>query len=390
MRQVKVKLKKGGRSFIGRREFYEREVVEGLTGCIPGQWVVVEAEGESQRLLGLANPMNSQSAPIRILCPLGKEIPTPEEYIENCLKGALKKREGFKSLSEGKRLVFGDSDGLPGVIVDEYSNCILIQINTAGLDTYRALIKETLQKQRSKDAYFLDNEEYRKGEGLPLYDREEIPELEVAENGIAYRVPKDILQKIGYYYDHRVNRRKLAQWIEDSTSEYKSGVDLFCYGGSWGLNALKAGVQEMTFIDQGNLTECVEGNLKLNGWQERGRFERANVFDWLKNQDQTYDVVISDPPAFSKSLKNKSKALGGYQKLHRSLSQLVHKGSLLAIGSCTHGVSLEELDQTVKSAFSDTFFELQLLDVGVQGPDHPISHFSDGQNYIKFMLYRVL
>jgi 23S rRNA (cytosine1962-C5)-methyltransferase len=183
---------------------------------------------------------------------------------------------------------------------------------------------------------------------------------------------------------------KLQNWLASIDSDSKKrGVDLFSYCGSWGLNALKAGVQKMSFVDQGNFEECIEKNLKLNELEGKGHFHRADVFKWLKECNQTFDVVISDPPAFSKSLKNKSKALGGYQKLHASLSKIVHKGSWLAIGSCTHGVSLEELDQTVALGFNDSPFELSLVDVGLQGPDHRVSHLSDAGNYIKFLLYRV-
>lgn len=389
MRQVKVKLKKGGKPFHTRSEFYERDIVDGLVGCTPGQWVSVVADDEKLSLLALANPMSKHSPPLRVLAPMkGKPI-EPEDYIKSALAEAVRKRDQLPFMDKGRRLVFGDGDKLPGVIVDEYLHCVLIQINSAGMDLYRELFKEELQKLTSKTIYFLDNEEYRKNEGLPIYDRENIPALEVVENDLRYFISKEVLQKIGYYYDHRMNRAKLSEWIKRFNNEPKKGIDLFSYAGAWGLNALNAGVAHMTFVDQGNFQDIIEKNLEVNQMSTRGSFIRANVFDWLKDCEETFDVVISDPPAFSKSLKNKSKALGGYQKLHRSLSKLVHSGSLLAIGSCTHGVSLEELDLTVKQGFSDSSWQLQLLDLGIQGPDHFISHLSDSQNYIKFMLYRV-
>lgn len=391
LREVIIKAKKGGRALLNRQEFYEREVSDGLKGCRPGEWVYVSDDPKaSVGLLCLANPMSQRSAPLRVLCPMKKgESLTPEKYIENAIEKAMKKRALFGELSQGSRLIYGQADGLPGVIADSYQNACLLQINTAGMDAYRELIKSHIEKLSQKKCYFLDNKEYRESEGLPQYDVEEIPDLEVVENGVRYFVSSEKMQKIGYYYDHRTNRKKLISWLEHFKGDKKTGLDLFSYMGSWGLNALKGGVERMTFVDQGDFSTAIEKNLELNNFKEDGHFVRANVFDWIKSQKETYDVVISDPPAFSKSLKNKSKALGGYQKLHRNLSQIVHSGSLLAIGSCTHGVTLEELDLTVHQGFMDSNLSCQLLDLGHQGPDHPIETLNSSDHYIKFLLYLV-
>lgn len=391
MREVLIKAKKGGRALYNRQEFYEREVVDGLKGCRPGEWVFVSDDAKSpQGLLCLANPMSQRSAPLRVLCPVKRGSgPSPESYIKESIEKAVAKRALFSELNEGARLVYGQADGLPGVIADSYQNACLIQINTAGMDTYRDLIKTQLEKLSGKKCYFLDNKEYREAEGLPQYEIEVIPDLEVVENGIRYFVSSEKMQKIGYYYDHRTNRKKLVSWLNEFKGNKKSGLDLFSYMGSWGLNALNGGVERMTFVDQGDFSEAIEKNLELNNFKESGHFVRANVFDWIKTEKEKYDVVISDPPAFSKSLKNKSKALGGYQKLHRSLSQIVRPGSILAIGSCTHGVTLEELDLTVHQGFNDSGLTCQLLDLGHQGPDHPIELLNSSDHYIKFLLYLV-
>lgn len=392
MREIIIKSKKGGRPLSVRKEIYEREVVEGLKGCQPGEWVLVKEEGtkSSLSLLGMANPMVVRGAPVRILSALkGGLKSTPEEFLYKLCEKAYNKRRLFKSFNEGARLVYGEADNLPGLIVDEYKNAVVLQINTAGLDIYRDYLLETFKKLTGKEAFFLDNPEYREAESLPVHNNEEIPDLEVNENGIHFKISKKVLQKIGYYYDHRVNRSKLKRWIEDYSSECVTGVDLFSYAGAWGLNALKAGCGHVTFVDQGNFSETVLKNLELNGLKERGTFVREDVFQWIKNQKKTFDIVISDPPAFSKSLKNKSKALGGYEKLHRGLRGLVHDGSLMVVASCTQGISHEELDQTVEKGFQDSSFQLTLLDLGLQGGDHSISHLNDRGCYIKFLLYLV-
>ncbi len=398
MRTVRIKAKKGGRSFVHRDEFYEREIEDGLQGRTPGEWVyVVEGKDEAPILLAMANPLVEQGPCLRVLKSFSsaKELNhfSPENYIKSSLSKALAKRERFKYFDDGSRIIFGDIDGLPGVIADEYQNAILLQINSAGMDLYRELIKKHLFELKKKDVFFMDQEEYRKNEGLPLYEKTEIPDIEVKESGIKYFVKKEVMQKIGHYYDHRVNRLKLREWMKQYKPQLSKGVDLFCYSGSWGLNALAAREElHMDFVDQGNFDETIDKNLSLNSFDSRGKFHRADVFNWLNDKAQTgkkYDLIISDPPAFSKSLKNKSKALGGYRKLHKSLARLCKPGTLLAIGSCTHGVTLDELDQTVNQGFWDTGLKIHLLDLGIQGPDHLMSSLSDRENYIKFLLYFV-
>lgn len=403
LRTVRIKAKKGGRSFLHRDEFYEREVEDGLQGRTPGEWVKVvegkeDPKGQTPFLVGVVNPLVQQGPCIRTLqsFPNDKAFKSfdPKQYLKYSIERALKKRSYFKYFDKGCRILYGAVDGLPGVIADEYLNCVLLQINTAGMDLYRDYIRENLQELRNKKVIFLDQEDYRKMEGLPLYEREEIPNIEVEESGIQYRISKEVMQKIGHYYDHRINRLKLRNWMENYHGQLKKGVDLFCYSGSWGLNALAASedLEKVHFVDQGNLGDTLSENLKINGFEHRGEFSRRDVFDWLKEKVQEkekFDLVISDPPAFSKSLKNKTKALGGYLKLHKAIAKICKPGTLLAIGSCTHGVTLEELDQTVNQAFWDTGMEIHLLDLGIQGPDHLMSSLSDRENYIKFLCYLV-
>jgi 23S rRNA (cytosine1962-C5)-methyltransferase len=392
LREIIVKAKKGARPLSVRKEIYEREILEGLKGCQPGEWVIVKEENTTDQVhhLGMANPMVARGAPVRILGLLkkGKSV-SPEGFISEQCKKAFEKRRLFQSMDKGARLVYGEADSLPGLVVDEYVNAVIVQINTAGLDSYRDHLKNVLQELTKKDVYFLDNPEYREAESLPHRESLPLPDLEIEENGIEFQISKKVLQKIGYYYDHRVNRLKLKNWLEDFSGKCETGVDLFSYAGAWGLNALKGGCGHVTFVDQGDFSETLVKNLERNGFKERGTFVREDVFDWIKKGNKTYDVVISDPPAFSKTLKNKSKALGGYEKLHRGLSGLVHDGSLLVIASCTHGISHDELDTTVEKGFQDSPFQLTLLDLGIQGSDHSFGHFNERGFYIKFLLYLV-
>jgi len=393
LREITIKIKKGSKPFYYCKEFYEREVSSGLKGCIPGDWVLIKEENQKSqlRLLAIANPIVSKGAPIRIIKALSdsNEV-NPEVVLKELCMTAIKKRKDFHHNQKGARLIFGDADNLPGVICDEYLNLIVLQINTAGMDRYRNFLRIFLEEYLNKKVYFLDNAEYRSAESLPSFSTDSLPEIEVEENGIKYKVPSRNIQKVGFYYDHRNNRLKMRDWLKQYKKECKNGVDLFSYVGAWGLNALSEGIQKMTFVDQGDFHDAIIENLKINDLEGRGVFVREDIFQWLKKTNETFDLVISDPPAFSKNQKNKAKALGGYERLHRGLVNIVKKGSLLAIGSCTHGISLQELDLTVKKAFQRSSFTLTLLDIGIQGNDHPLSHLEEGSSYIKFLCYRVL
>jgi 23S rRNA (cytosine1962-C5)-methyltransferase len=190
------------------------------------------------------------------------------------LQAAFKLRDYLTDYSNGARLVYGMNDSLPGIIVDKYQKYILAQINTAGMDRFRDLIKaEIVKKYPEQKVLFFDNLEYRKSEVLPVHEPEKIAEdLDILENGIHYRISQTVMQKIGYYYDHRENRSKLANLLTRTSFPKKTGLDLFSYVGSWGLHMLKAGVENVEFVDQANMEVATNTNLELNNFKGRGQF----------------------------------------------------------------------------------------------------------------------
>ena len=262
------------------------------------------------------------------------------------------------------------------------------------MDRFRDLIKSEIQlKYPEQKVLFFDNAEYRKAEVLPIHESEKTTDdLEILENGLKYKISQNVVQKIGYYYDHRENRKKLADLLSRTSFSKKTGLDLFSYVGSWGLHMLKAGVEHVEFVDQGNMGEVIETHLGLNGFQGRGYFSRSDVFKFLDNQISTgkrYDVIVSDPPAFTKSEKNKATAIQGYEKLHLKAMKLLNDEAIMVIASCTHHVNYEELDKTVQDAALKNSQKVHLLDLGVQGFDHPFSGFKDKSFYIKYLVYFV-
>lgn len=371
-------------------------------GVFPGEWVILKEEAFQKNFIAYVNLSSENFYKIKIVGEdrekKYKENFTEEfvarELIANNLKNALQRRSYFNKYVDGGRLVYGMADSLPGLIVDMYEKKILIQINTAGMDRFRQMIKEEIEKNFSEHkVIFFDNSEYRKAEMLPDYAVGSMEEdLNVSENGLKYIIPKSIIQKIGYYYDHRENRKKLMMLLSDLNIKKENGLDLFSYVGSWGLHLLKAGIGHVDFVDQGNMEEAIIGNLELNGFSKKGRFLRADVFKFLDEKianGTMYDVVVSDPPAFTKSEKNKKQALLGYEKLHLKAMKILSDTAVMVIASCTHHVNHEELDKTVQAAALKNSRRVQLLDLGVQGFDHPFTGMNDKSFYIKYLVYFV-
>ncbi|MBC7539835.1 MAG: class I SAM-dependent rRNA methyltransferase [Bacteriovorax sp.] len=385
----------------GERELSEKDVEEIPKGLIPGEWVCLVDITAQKKYLSFVNPHADIFFKIKIIKTKewafnSNEVENKiaEENINDLLMTAIKKRTLFSDYSNGSRLVFGINDSLPGLIVDKYKRYILVQINTAGIDRFRDLIRSILQKSFvTHQVLFYDNVEYRKAEILPTFEKIEIDgDLEVEENDLQYKIPKNVLQKIGYYYDHRENRSRLKSLLLKLNVKKDKGLDLFSYVGSWGLHLLSAGVGTVEFVDQGQMQAAIETNLELNKFSGRGQIVRADVFKYLDialAENKKFDVIVSDPPAFTKSEKNKVAALQGYEKLHMKAMKLLNDQGIMVVASCTHYANYEELDKTVQDAAFRNGQTIQLLDLGGQGFDHPMTGLKDKSFYIKYLVYYV-
>ena len=386
----------------GERELSEKDLVEMSKGLRPGEWIILEDQTAKKNYIGYINPYAESFYKLKILSEdknkqyneKSDEEAVARKIIKDNLHTAFRLRDFLNDYSGGARLIYGMNDSLPGIIVDKYQKYIFAQINTAGMDRFRDLIKEEISKKYPEQkVLFFDNPEYRKAEVLPVHESEKISEdLDILENGIHYRISQEVIQKIGYYYDHRENRNKLASLLSRTSFARKTGLDLFSYVGSWGLHMLKAGVENVEFVDQANMEAVTNLNLELNNYQGRGQFTRSDVFKFLDTalaSGKKYDVIVSDPPAFTKSEKNKIQALQGYEKLHLKAMRLLSDEAIMVVASCTHHVNYEELDKTVHEAALRNSQRVHLLDLGVQGMDHPFSGFKDRSFYIKYLVYFV-
>lgn len=385
----------------GERELSERDVDEIPKGMIPGEWICLVDSSNQKKYVGYINPGAEIFFKIKIVENVSWQFDVKDleenvakNFISKLLIESIERRKIFSEYEQGARLAYGINDSLPGLIVDKYKKYILIQINTAGMDRFRETIKKIFQDQfKNHRVIFHDNEEYRKAEVLPFYETEKIDEdLEVVENGLAYQIPKNILQKIGYYYDHRENRSRLKKIIERLNIKKNTGLDLFSYVGSWGLHLLAANVENVVFVDQGQMNEAITKNLELNSFKARGNFIRSDVFKYLDKalEEKTrFDIIVSDPPAFTKSEKNKPTAIAGYEKLHTKALKLLNDEGLIVVASCTHYVTYEELDRTVQEAARKNSQQVQMLDIGCQGFDHTMTGLNDKSFYIKYLVYYV-
>jgi len=370
----------------GENIFNEKDLDQSIKSCTPGEWIKIKIG--SFETIGFVNPYIQDFGNVTILKTIEKE---PEKYIRNTILASISKRKLFSY--SGERLIYGFSDGLPGLVVDSYKECSLAQVSSAGLDRYREEIKQILESETGKKFYFLDNKKYREKEGLPFFENDNLPEtIKISDLGIEYELKKHVLQKVGYYYDHRENRLKLENTIKRFDKEFTKGLDLFCYIGSWGMHMLRAGVQNVDFVDQGNMAEIIQNNLALNNFDSDNKFFREDVFAFLDQkikEDLKYDVIVCDPPSFTKSSKNKNAALSGYEKLYLKSLKILNKNSILVAASCTQYISIEELDKVVVKSAIREGRKIQVMDIGLSSWDHPVSSLSSKSNYIKYICYFV-
>lgn len=361
----------------------------------PGEWCFFKLS-PTEYWVGFVNPLiDDKYSCAQVLSPLApEEMKTfsPEKFIASKITSACARRARFPEYAKNARMFYGVSDGLPGLIIDQFENASIIQINTSGVDRFRNVVAETLSGIMKTEGYFLDNPKYREKEFLPTFENKPLPELHVTENGLKYKIRPEVLQKVGFYYDHRENRLQLMNILSRLATTPKLGVDLFSYAGAWGMSALKAGVKELQFVDQGDFSAEVEEALKLNGFDGRGKFFRSDVFRFLDDSIQKgvkFDLILCDPPAFAKSALQKPQALEGYSKLHRKVLKALAPGGVAAFSSCTHYVSHQEFQKNILDAATKEGRKIQLTYSGMQGFDHPVPSLEDKANYIKSYFYIV-
>jgi len=292
------------------------------------------------------------------------------------------------------RLAFGDSDALPGLIVDRYGDTAVAQITTAGMERVKAEIIGALNKVIRPRTIILRNDvASRQLEGLPGYVETvqgEAPEtILLEEHGVKFEVPLLTGQKTGWFYDQRMNRARLRAYARGGRV-----LDVFSYLGAWGLQAASAGAESVTCIDSSpRAVEGIARNVALNGLAGSVSVQREEAFEALarlRADRERFDVVIIDPPAFIKRRKDIPQGTMAYQRLNQAAMQVLAKDGVLVSCSCSYHMPREKLrDILLKcSRHLDRF--MALVEEGHQGPDHPVHPAIPETAYLKAFFARVL
>ncbi len=321
--------------------------------------------------------------------------PVDGALIERRLRAALALRERLGAThgtSHCYRWVFGESDALPGLVLDRYGSLVVGQIATAGMEQLKQTIAAAVRTVLDPAALFWKNDSAaRELEHLPQGTEaafgEVPPEVQVVEAGLTFGAPLVGGQKTGWYYDQSANRARLARYLTSGARV----LDVCSYVGAWGIAALRHGAAQATCVDASQTAlEFAEANAARNGL----RLEplRADAFEALKaliEQGRRFDVVILDPPAFIKRKKDSPKGQAAYRKLNQLALALLEEEGLLVSCSCSYHLAADELVAAVQAAARHGRRGVQILEFGGQSPDHPVHPAIPETRYLKALFCRV-
>ena len=297
------------------------------------------------------------------------------------------------------RIIFGEADFLPGLVIDKYEDVLVVECLALGMEQFKEEIVTDLKEILSEDGimirgvYERSDANERTKEGLPkvkgFIGEEFDTNIEIVENGVHYMVDVVNGQKTGFFLDQKYNRLAMQRICKG-----KKVLDCFTHMGTFALNAGIAGAADVTGLDISEYAVSqAEANARLNHLENTVHFCQANVLDELPKLAQAgekYDVVILDPPAFTKSREATKNAIKGYREINMKGLKLVKDGGYLATCSCSHFMTQELLAKTVKEAAKATHKRLRQVEFRTQAPDHPILWAADESYYLKFFIFQVV
>ena len=376
----------GGHLWIYSNEVDTRETP--LPGFVPGEQVRVETRGG--RFLGIAyvNPRSLICG--RLVARDERSLDTP--LLRERLAQALRLRSRLFDLPF-YRLVYGESDLLPGLVVDRFGDHLAVQLNSAGMEAVRGLVIDALRETLAPRSILLRNDSsVRSLEGLPLTVEQALGpvprEVELVENRVKMIAPLYDGQKTGWFYDQRPNRAWLRQFARDARV-----LDVFSYVGSFGVQAAAFGARKVLAVDASLAAlTLAEKNAALNGVGDRFDCLQGDAFAVLKGlkaEGERFDVVVVDPPAFIKRKKDHKEGLQAYHRINELAMQLLVPDGILLSASCSMHLMREELQDVLRLAGRRLNRHVQLLAEGMQGPDHPVHPAIPETRYLKAFLARV-
>jgi 23S rRNA (cytosine1962-C5)-methyltransferase len=307
---------------------------------------------------------------------------------------ALALRERLYGGEPFYRVAYGESDGVPGLVVDRFGDVLVAQITTAGMERAREEVVEALGQLVPGAAVLLRNDTGSRAlEGLPSYveaARGEVPErVEIRENGVRFDVALGAGQKTGWFYDHRENRARLSRYVGRARV-----LDVFSYVGGWGVQAAMAGAERVVCVDSSApALESMRRSAALNGVEGRVEGVRGDAFEiltGLREKGERFDVVVLDPPAFIKRRKDAKQGEQAYQRINRLAMELLVDQGIIVSASCSHHLPRESLQGVMLRASRELRRDLQLLEEGGQAPDHPVHPAIPETAYLKAFFGRLL
>ncbi len=397
MAEAIVTLKKGeGRSLkAGGLWVFDNEIDTIMGTFTNGDTVIVHDFDGYMMGRGFIN----QNSKIRVrMMTRNKVQQIDEAFLRNRVQTAWNYRKDTVDTSSC-RVIFGEADFLPGIVIDKYEDVLVVESLALGIDRFKETIVRLLKECMAEDGihirgvYERSDAKEREKEGL-MKVKGFIGEpfdtnIEIVENGVHYMVDVENGQKTGFFLDQKYNRLAMQRICKG-----KKVLDCFTHMGTFALNAGIAGAKDVTGLDISEYAvEQAARNAKLNHLEDTVHFRCANVLDELPKlaaAGEQYDVVILDPPAFTKSREATRNAIKGYREINMKGMKLVKDGGYLATCSCSHFMTQELLAKTIKEAAKATHKRLRQVEFRTQSPDHPILWAADESYYLKFFIFQVV
>lgn len=396
MYQTKVILKKGeGRTIkSGGMWVYDNEIAKIDGEFTNGDLVAVHDFDDYFMGIGFINTKSK----ITVRLMSRKNVEIDDHFLETRLSAAWEYRKKTVDTSSC-RLVFGEADFLPGIVIDKFSDVLVVESLALGIDLMKNRILTILTDLMKKDGivirgiYERSDAKVRLQEGMErvkgFIGEPFDTKVEITENGIHYIVDVEDGQKTGFFLDQKNNRAAIHKLCRDARV-----LDCFTHTGSFALNAGIAGAREVIGVDASQLgiDQAIE-NAKLNHLEDRVSFQCADVFELLpalEEKGEKFDVVILDPPAFTKSRNSIKNAAKGYREINLRGMKLIHDGGFLVTCSCSHFMDPELFAKTLKEAAHGAHKRLRQVEFRTQCADHPILWAADESYYLKFYIFQVV
>lgn len=391
MNQVILKSGKDKRIKAGHLWVYQGEI--GIIGIGVKSGEVVEVLDNRGRFLGIGYYNQASQIAVRLLTTYRENI--NEDFFRRRLEQALAFRKRVLSKDATcYRVVFGEADLLPGLIVDRFQEYLVVQFLTMGMEVNRELILKLLV-ELCKPRGIIERSD------LSVRHLEELPErsgcvygdcpgtVVIRDNGLRFRVNLLEGQKTGYFLDQSANRAVLKEYAAGRRT-----LDCFCHLGSFAIHAAAYGAKEVLGIDiSEDAIELAEENAGLNGLGERCEFKVANAFDFLRDQagkKELYDLIILDPPAFTKSKQTLDSAVRGYKEINLRAMKLLPPGGILVTCSCSHHLTPDLFWEVINAAAADNKRRLRLLERRTQNLDHPVLVGVPETEYLKCYIFEMM